>query len=62
VSGEVQFADNSPAGWAVLHIRLPDERVKSVDAESKAGVAADGLGIRWNAPRGTMRFQATVEK
>ena len=62
VTGEVKFADNSTAAWAVLHIRLPGQRVKSVNAESKATVAADGSGIRWDAPRGSMRFQATVEK
>ena len=62
VSGEVKFADNATAAWAVLHVRLPGQRVKSVNAESKATVAADGSGIRWDAPRGTMRFQATVEK
>ena len=61
VSGEVTFAENSTAAWAVLHIRLPDGlQVKSVNAESKATVLRDGSGIRWTAPRGTLKFQATV--
>jgi hypothetical protein len=61
VSGELSFAENSAAAWAVLHIRLPDGfRVKSVNPESKATPLPDGSGIRWTAPRGTMRFQVTV--
>ena len=61
VSGEVQFAADATAAWAVLHIRLPGGlRVKSVDAPSKAAVLPDGSGLRWDGPRGTMRFQASV--
>jgi hypothetical protein len=63
VAGEVKFAEDSTAAWTVLHIRLPGGlRVKSVDAESKASVLPDGSGIRWNNPRGSVKFQATVEK
>lgn len=63
VTGEVKFADDSTAAWAIQHIRLPGGlRVKSVDAQSKAAVLPDGSGIRWDAPRGTMRFQASVGK
>jgi hypothetical protein len=63
VTGEVKFAEDSTAAWAVLHVRLPGgKRVKSVNAESKASVVPDGSGIRWNNPRGTMKFQANVEK
>jgi hypothetical protein len=61
VGGEATFAENSAAAWSVLHIRLPDGlRVKSVNAESKAVVLPDGSGIRWTAPRGTLKFQAIV--
>ena len=61
VSGEAMFAENSTAAWSVLHIRLPGGlRVKSVNAESKATVLPDGSGIRWTAPRGTLKFQVTV--
>jgi hypothetical protein len=62
VIGEVTFAENSAVAWAMLHIRLPSQRVQSVDAESRASVAADGSGIRWSAPRGKIRFQATIAK
>jgi hypothetical protein len=63
VAGEATFAENSTAAWAVLHIRLPDGlRVKSVNAESKATVLEDGSGLRWAAPRGILKFQATVGK
>jgi hypothetical protein len=63
VSGEVKFAKDSTAAWAVLHVRLPDGlRVKSVNAESKASVLPDGSGIRWDNPRGSVKFQARVEK
>ena len=49
------------AAWTVLHIRLPGGlKVKSVNPESKAAVLPDGSGIRWTAPRGTLRFQAAI--
>ena len=58
-----EFAKDSTAAWAVLYLRLPGgRRVKSIQTESKARLAADGSSIRWDAPRGTMKFQATVEK
>jgi hypothetical protein len=61
VGGEAVFAENSAAAWSVLHIRLPGGlRVKSVNAESQATVTPDGSGIRWTAPRGSLKFQATV--
>ncbi len=61
VSGEVVFTDNSTAAWSTLHIRLPGGlKVKSVNPESKAVVLPDGAGIRWTAPRGTIKFMATV--
>ncbi|MBN2296924.1 MAG: hypothetical protein JXM70_31150, partial [Pirellulales bacterium] len=61
VSGEVKFEENSKAAWSTLHIRLPSGlRVKSVNPESKAMILSDGSGIRWQAPRGTIKFQATV--
>ena len=61
VTGEAVFTDNSPAAWSTLHIRLPGGlKVKSVNPESKAVVLPDGSGIRWTAPRGTLKFQATV--
>jgi hypothetical protein len=63
VTGEVQFAEDSTAGWAVLHIRLPGGlRVTAVDPESKAVVEPDGAGLRWTAPRGVAQFQATVAR
>jgi hypothetical protein len=63
ISGEVEFAKDSTAARAVLHLRLPaGQRVKSIQTESKATLAADGSSIRWQAPRGAMKFQAVVEK
>ena len=63
VAGEVTFADDSTAGWAVLCIRLPGQRrIKSVSAEPKAMLTPDGAGIRWDAPRGTVKFRAAIGK
>jgi hypothetical protein len=63
VTGEVKFADDSTAAWTTLHMRLPgDLKVKSVNPESKATVLPDGSGIRWEKPRGTMKFQVVVGK
>lgn len=63
VSGEVTFSNRTPAASAVLHIRLPGgPKVKSVDPESKATVVLDGSAIRWNAPRGTVKFQAGIAR
>lgn len=33
---------------------------ESVDFESEATVLPNGCGLRWNAPRGTMKFCATI--
>jgi hypothetical protein len=61
VSGEAAFADNDTAAWSVVHIRLPGGlKVKSVNPKSKATVLPGGSGIRWTAPRGTLKFQATI--
>ena len=61
VAGKATFAEDSTAAWAVLHIRLPEGlRAKAVDGGSQATVLADGSGIRWTAPRGTMKFEVTV--
>jgi hypothetical protein len=61
VSGEATFAGKSTAAWAALYVRLPGGlKVKSVNPESKAAVLPDGSGIRWTAPRGTLKFQATT--
>lgn len=61
VTGEVKFAPDSTAAWALLHVRLPSGlRVKSVDAASGATVEPDGSAIRWKAPRGTFTFCAAV--
>ncbi|MCX7426566.1 MAG: hypothetical protein NTW96_13205 [Planctomycetia bacterium] len=61
VTGELRFAEDSTAAWAVLHVRLPEGlRVTAVDPESKAAVLPDGSGLRWTAPRGVLKFQATV--
>ena len=63
VAGEAAFTKKSSAAWSVLHVRLPDGlKVKAVDAESKATVLPDGSGLRWNAPRGAMKFRATIGK
>jgi hypothetical protein len=61
VTGEATFDKKSSAAWAVLHIRLHDGlKVRSVDSESKTMVLPDGSGLRWNAPRGTLKFRATI--
>jgi hypothetical protein len=61
VAGEVKFTDDSNAAWINLHIRLPGGlKVKSVNPESKAVVLPNGEGIRWEKPRGSVTFQATV--
>jgi hypothetical protein len=44
-----------------LYIRLPGGlKVKSVNPESKATVLPDGSGIRWDKPRGTLKFESRV--
>jgi hypothetical protein len=61
VTGEATFADAPGLSWAGLHMRLPhDLRVTSVDAASRATVLPQGEGIRWDAPRGTYRFSASM--
>jgi len=61
VTGEAVFTDNSSAAWTNLYIRLPGGlKVKAVNPESKAAVLPDGSGIRWTAPRGTLKFAVTV--
>ncbi len=50
----------SPA-QASLHVRLPAGlRLKSVNRESGATLSSDGEALQWKAPRGTMRFAASV--
>jgi hypothetical protein len=61
VTGEIKFAPDSTAAWAVLHIRLPGGlKVKSVDVNSGAVVEPDGPGIRWKSPRGAKTFRVTM--
>jgi hypothetical protein len=61
VMGEINFDDHSSAVWAVIHIRLPEGlKVKSVDPESKAVALPAGIGLRWETPRGTIKFCATI--
>jgi hypothetical protein len=61
VAGDVAFADDCTAAWSVLHIRLPGGlKVKAVNPESKATVLPDGSGIRWEKPRGGVKFQVAV--
>jgi hypothetical protein len=63
VSGEIQFGDAFTAASTALSIRLPGGlKIQSVDPESKAAVLPDGSGLRWTAPRGTVKFQAVVGK
>ncbi len=61
VTGEISFDEHSSAAWATLHIRLPEGlKVKSVNPESKAVVLPDGVGLRWETPRGNKKFSAIV--
>ncbi len=61
VTGRVCFQADRGPDWAVLHLRLPAGlRVASVSAESGAVVLPDGSGLRWEAPRGELRFTALV--
>lgn len=47
----------------VLHVRLPKGlKIASVDAGSKASVAADGSGLQWEAFTGEQTFQAVVAR
>jgi len=61
VTGEITFNEYSSAAWADLYIRLPHGlKVRSVDHKSKATLLRDGEGLRWKAPRGTIKFIATI--
>jgi hypothetical protein len=61
VTGEVTFAKDATAAWAALHVRLPAGlRVRSVDKQSGAGVMPDGAGLRWESPKGKLKFTAAV--
>jgi len=61
VTGTVTFAEDRSPAWVALHIRLPGGlRVVSVNPESRAAVLPDGGGLRWQAPRGTLAFEASV--
>jgi hypothetical protein len=63
VTGEATFPEKGPCAWAVLHVRLPGGlKVKSVDPGSGATIAPNGEGLRWQSPRGTLRFRAMVGK
>jgi hypothetical protein len=65
VTGEAMFAvaDGREPAWAVLHVRLPGKlRVTAVNPASGATVLPNGEGLRWNKPRGALRFEATVSK
>jgi len=68
VSGRVSLArregDNLVSPEAVtLHVRLPKGlKIASVDAGSKASVAADGSGLQWEAFTGEGTFQAVVAR
>jgi len=61
VTGQVTFAKGRSPAWATLHVRLPGGlRVKSVNLQSRAALLPDGEGLRWEAPSGTLRFEATI--
>jgi hypothetical protein len=59
VSGFADFGRNGRAGWAMLHLRLPNGlHPVRVDAGSRAAVVPGGL--RWESPRGVLRFEVNV--
>jgi hypothetical protein len=61
VAGEVTFAEDREPAWAVVNIRLPSKlRVTAVNPASGATVLPNGEGLRWNKPRGSVRFEAAV--
>jgi len=61
IAGRVSFAEEAGPAWAVLRLRLPGGlRVTSADPASGAAPTGEGSGIRWEAPRGTVSFVATV--
>jgi hypothetical protein len=61
VIGEATFAEGREPAWVVLHVRLPDKlRVTAVKPGCAAVVLPSGEGLRWNKPRGAVRFEAAV--
>jgi hypothetical protein len=62
VTGEITFDKNTAAGWAVLHIRLPEGlKMISVDPASRATLLPEG-SLRWDNPRGISKFTAIIGK
>jgi len=61
VAGEVVLAKGRAPAWAVLHVRLPGgARVVSASPGSGAGILPGGEGLRWEAPSGTIPFEASL--
>ena len=61
VTGKITLDNNFLPEWIEMHIRLPEGlKVKSVDAESGASVTANMNSLKWNKPRGIIKFRATT--
>jgi hypothetical protein len=62
VVGEVAFAKDCSAAWADVLVRLPGGlKVTAVDRASGATVMPDGAGVRWEKPKGKVKFVAAVQ-
>jgi len=61
LTGEIDFPESKIPYRATLHCRLPENlKVVGVDKSSKASLAADGSGLEWDNPHGTVHFEASV--
>ena len=61
VTGKIILDNKFPPKWVEMHIRLPEGlKVKSVDPASGATVTENMNSIKWNKPRGNMKFRAKM--
>jgi len=61
VTGKIILDNKFPPKWVEMHIRLPEGlKVKSVDPASGATVTENMNSIKWNKPRGNIKFRAKM--
>jgi hypothetical protein len=60
VTGELNLEAGASPEWVLLHIRLPGGlQAKGADKASMATVTGEGF-LRWDRPRGRIKFRATT--
>ena len=61
LTGGIDFPESKTPYKAILHCRLPSGlTVVEVDKSSQASLLADGSGLEWENPHGTVHFEARV--